>query len=154
MEREKTIEVLNALVTINNDRIEGYETARKETEELDLKALFSEFLQTSNECKAELEAEVLKMGGKPSESTKNTGKFFRVWMDVKAALTGKDRKAILSSCEFGEDHALEEYKKAMEKAEYLSADQMVMVNAQYTRIKKDHDTIREMRDALKVADKL
>ena len=36
MENEKTIEALNTLITINNDRIEGYETAAKETEEQDL----------------------------------------------------------------------------------------------------------------------
>ena len=29
MENKKTIEVLNTLITINNDRIEGYETASK-----------------------------------------------------------------------------------------------------------------------------
>mgnify|MGYP006219800087 CR=1 FL=1 len=34
MKREKSIEVLNSLITINNDRIEGYETASKETEEV------------------------------------------------------------------------------------------------------------------------
>jgi hypothetical protein len=33
--------------------------------------------------------------GTPEEGTRITGKFFRVWMDVKAALTNKDRKAIL-----------------------------------------------------------
>jgi hypothetical protein len=32
MEKEKTIEVLNSLITISNDRIEGYETASKETD--------------------------------------------------------------------------------------------------------------------------
>ena len=35
MKEEKTIEVLNTLITINNDRIEGYETAAKETDEQD-----------------------------------------------------------------------------------------------------------------------
>lgn len=33
-------------------------------------------------------------------------------MDVKAALTGKDRKAILNSCEYGEDIAKDSYEKA------------------------------------------
>lgn len=33
MENEATIEVLNTLITINNDRIEGYETAANETED-------------------------------------------------------------------------------------------------------------------------
>ena len=32
MEDKKSINVLNKLIEINNDRIEGYETASKETE--------------------------------------------------------------------------------------------------------------------------
>ena len=37
MKTEKTIDVLNSLIEINNDRIYGYETASKEVEETDLK---------------------------------------------------------------------------------------------------------------------
>ncbi len=49
--KAKAIEVLNSLITINNDRIEGYETASKETEEHDLKTLFAQFISTSRKCK-------------------------------------------------------------------------------------------------------
>lgn len=38
-EKESTA-VLNDLVVINNDRVEGYETAAKEAEETELKDLF------------------------------------------------------------------------------------------------------------------
>jgi len=147
MENEKTIEVLNTLITINNDRIEGYETATKETEEQDLKTLFAHFTATSQKCKQELEAEVKKLGGEPAEGTKTTGKFFRVWMDVKAALTGKDRKAILNSCEYGEDVAKDTYKKALENdLENLNADQQTMIRAQHTLLKADHNQVKSMRD--------
>src|SRR5436190_11797723 len=109
MEKEKSIDVLNTLLEINNDRVEGYETALKETEEQDLKTMFTEFIRKSERCRNELTREIFMLGGKPVEGTKTSGKFFRVWMDMKAALTGKDRKAILSSCEFGEDAAVETY---------------------------------------------
>ncbi len=111
MEKEKQIEVLNSLITINHDRIEGYGTASKETEEHDLKTLFSDFASTSEKSNKALVSEVTKLGGKPAEGTLASGKFFRVWMDVKAALTGKDRKAILNSCEYGEDIAKARMKK-------------------------------------------
>ena len=62
MENEKTIAVLNSLITINNDRIEGYETAAKETEEQDLKTLFAQFSSTSEKCRKELTDEVSKLG--------------------------------------------------------------------------------------------
>lgn len=149
MEREKTIEVLNSLITINNDRIEGYETAMEETEEHDLKSLFARFISTSRKCKQELVKEVTTMGGKPAEGTKTSGKFFRAWMDVKAALTGKDRKAILNSCEYGEDEALDTYEDVLEDdLEHLSAQQQTMVMAQKSLIKADHDHVKALRDAL------
>ncbi len=149
MEKDKSIEVLNTLITINNDRIEGYETASKETEEQDLKSLFAEFILTSQKCKRELVSEVNKLGGQPSEGTKTSGKFFRVWMDVKAALTGKDRKLILDSCEYGEDVAVNTYNKVLrDHLSDITADQQKLLNAQQALIKVDHNKVKSMRDNL------
>jgi len=147
MENEKTIAVLNTLITINNDRIEGYETASKETEEQDLKTMFAQFSSTSKKCKQELWNEVSKLGGTAAEGTLIIGKFFRVWMDVKAALTGKDRKAILNSCEYGEDQAKDTYEKALENdLENLNVEQQTMIKAQHTLLKADHDKVQSMRN--------
>src|SRR6187549_2499686 len=98
MEDKKAIDVLNKLIEINNDRIEGYQTASKETKEADLQSLFADRIATSEQCKDELEEEVRSLDGEPTDGTKVSGKFFRVWMDMKAALTGKNRKLILESC--------------------------------------------------------
>jgi uncharacterized protein (TIGR02284 family) len=149
MNNKKAIEVLNTLIEINNDRIEGYETASKETNEMDLRHLFSSLMETSKQCRAELIEEVERLGGEPMEGTKVSGKFFRVWMDVKAALTGKDRKAILNSCEYGEDKAVETYKKVLEDNE-LNADQKMMVTAQHELILANHDEVKSLRDSLMV----
>jgi uncharacterized protein (TIGR02284 family) len=149
METEKTIDALNELITINNDRIEGYQTAYEETEEQDLKTLFTGFIRNSQKCKTELEDAVNRLGGQVTEGTKTTGKFFRMWMDVKAALTGKDRKAILDSCEFGEDAAVDTYQHVLEDhAEQLTPEQQNLVRSQYSLIKADHDKIKSMRDSL------
>ena len=147
MENEKTIEVLNTLITINNDRIEGYETAAKETEEQDLKTLFAQFSSTSQKCKSELITEVSNLGGTAAEGTLISGKFFRVWMDVKAALTGKDRKAILNSCEFGEDAAKDIYEKALDNdLENLNAYQQTMIKKQLTLLVADCGKVKVMRN--------
>lgn len=149
METQKTIDALNELVTINNDRIEGYKTAYDETEEQDLKTLFLDFIRTSQKCKTELEDNVNRLGGKVAEGTMTTGKFFRVWMDVKAALSGKDRKVILDSCEFGEDAAVKAYKHVLtDHVENLTVEQQSLVRSQYEIIKADHDKVKSMRDAL------
>ena len=149
MNKEKSIEALNMLIEINNDRIKGYETALNETEEADLKNIFSMFLQTSQKCKVELVTEVNKLGGSPIEGTKTSGKFFRVWMDVKAALTGKNRKEILSSCEYGEDAAIDTYNKVLKNdIENITSEQQAIINAQRKLLKADHDKVKSMRDML------
>lgn len=147
---EKTVDALNKLLEINNDRLEGYETASKETDEHDLKTLFAQLARTSHRCRQELVSEITSLGGEPVEGTKVSGKFFRAWMDVKAALTGKDRKAILSSCEFGEDKAVDTYEKVLEDdVKYLNTNQEALVRAQYALIQADHNKVRSLRDSLK-----
>lgn len=147
MDNNKTIEALNTLITINNDRIEGYETAMNETKQNDLKELFLKLSGTSQHCKRELTDEVIRLGGTPAEGTLISGKFFRVWMDVKAALTGDDRKYILDSCEYGEDAAKDTYEKIIEdEMDNLSQEQQTMILTQNARLQTDHDTVKYMRD--------
>jgi uncharacterized protein (TIGR02284 family) len=149
MNKEKSIEVLNSLIEINNDRIAGYETASKETEESDLKKIFPELKRTSERCNSELIGEVANLGGTPTTETRTSGKMYRVWMDVKSAITGKDRKALLNSCEFGEDIAVDTYRKVLrDNAQDITAHQQTLLNAQFSQIKADHDHIRRLRDAL------
>ena len=147
MENDKSINVLNSLITINNDRIQGYETAIDETEDQDLKTMFNQFIQTSRNCKNELVSTVTKLGGKPDDGTRMDGEIYRAWMDFKALVTGKDRKAILNSCEYGEDVALNTYEKAL-KDKDLDPQHRTIVSAQHDKIKADHDKVRSMRDAM------
>lgn len=147
MDKEKNIAVLNQLIEINNDRVEGYETAGKEAKTDELKQLFNELRSHSRDNVEALSREVSLNGGIPTESTKVTGKFFRTWMDLKAALTNNDKHEILSSCEFGEDAAQKTYKDVLEnKTEHLSAQQLEMIRKQEEVLKADHDRIRALRD--------
>jgi uncharacterized protein (TIGR02284 family) len=148
MDTEKSIDILNSLIQINNDRIEGYETASKEADETDLKTLFSHFTETSLKCNAELVAEVKRLGGKPTEGTTTSGKFFRVWMDIKSAITGSDRKAIVNSCEYGEDIAVQTYNEALSHSENLTSEQLMMIKEQHSAIKANHDKIKNLRDLM------
>ncbi|ASS48219.1 MAG: hypothetical protein A3D31_18885 [Candidatus Fluviicola riflensis] len=140
------IDSLNNLIQINNDRIQGYLTAAKETEEADLKELFSEMMQTSQECRRELVQEVTKLGGTPIEGTTVSGKIYRAWMDVKAALTSKDRKAILNSCEFGEDVAKKTYETELDAYALNGSQYESLVRNQHSKIKAGHDKIKALRD--------
>lgn len=148
MNTEKSIDILNSLVQINNDRIEGYETASKEADETDLKTLFSHFTETSLKCKAELVAEVKRLGGKPTEGTTTSGKLYRVWMDIKSAMTGSDRKAIINSCEYGEKVAVETYEDALSHSEDLTSEQLMMIKEQYAAIKANYEKIKNLSNLM------
>jgi uncharacterized protein (TIGR02284 family) len=150
MDKNETIDGLNSLIEINNDRIEGYEKASKETEENDLRSLFASFINTSQKCRLELIEEVRFLGGTPAQGTKISGKFFRAWMDVKAAITGHDRKTILDSCEYIEDVAVDTYDKVIDDFGDISQGAISPLNAmlmkQRNLIKADHDRVKSLLD--------
>ena len=92
---EATIEVLNDLILINNDRIDGYSKAITEVRGKDqiLDDLFEQMSMQSRHFKAALTEEVSVLGGEPvTDGTTNSGKVYRVWMDIKAAFS-IDRKS-------------------------------------------------------------
>jgi uncharacterized protein (TIGR02284 family) len=148
MERnENTVEVLNDLVEINNDRIAGYERAMNETDDSDLKSTFSQMADQSRRNKQELSQRVSQLGGEPETGTRTTGKIYRAWMDVKAMFTGNSRKAVLENCEFGEDAALRAYESAMNDDGALTPDLRQVVSTQQQSLRTSHDTIKRMRDS-------
>ena len=148
---EKLVEVLNDLIEINNDRITGYEKAADETKEVDvdLQAIFNKMADESRKYKSELVNEVSRLGGEPSKGTTNSGKIYRIWMDVKATFTGKDRQAILELCEFGEDAAQKAYKLALESDADIDVDTRQLITSQKSSLKTSHDLIKKYRDAHK-----
>ena len=146
---EKTATAINDLIIINNDRYEGYKTAAAETKEADLKSLFTDF---SNQSKGfALELRKFVPAGEEAakrDETKNTGKLFRVWMDLKATLSGNDRKAILSSCHFGEDKAKDTYDDVLKHTEDIPSDALTVITKQREALQKGHDTVKSLRDSI------
>jgi len=145
---DRNAAVLNDLIEINNDRVEGYQKAAKETakDDGDLRSLFNNMADESRGYAEELRKYVRDEGSAPAEGTTNRGKVYRAWMDIKAAISGKDRKAILSSCEFGEDAAQRAYKTALEE-DQLSGEVRSVITDQKTKLRASHDKIRNMRDS-------
>ncbi|MEI9946971.1 MAG: PA2169 family four-helix-bundle protein [Chitinophagaceae bacterium] len=145
---EKAAEVLNDLIQINNDRIRGYEKAADETsaKDADLRSLFTDMASESNQYVSELTTHVNRKGEEAAEGTTLKGKIYRTWMDVKATFTGKDRKAILAACEYGEDAAQKAYDEALKEND-LPAEIRELITTQKSSLRKSHDKIKRMRDA-------
>jgi len=140
--------VLNDLIQINNDRIEGYKKAVDELndQDVDLRALFQDMIQESRDCRAELAQEVARVGEVIETGTTNSGKIYRAWMDVRASFSGNTRKAVLANCEAGEDAAQRAYEMA-EKTDDLPSDTRFLITQQKLKLKLSHDKIKALRDA-------
>ena len=148
---EELVEVLNDLILINNDRIEGYERAAEESKDIDitLKAVFNKMADESRKYVSELTQHINSLGGQTESGTTAMGKIYRAWMDVKAAVTGQDRHAILASCEYGEDQAQRAYEKALASDADLDVETRQLITSQKESLKASHDNIKTMRDASK-----
>jgi len=143
-------EVINDLILINNDRIEGYKKASDETDssDSDLRTLYSELSEHSRSNVSELTTVVNSLGEQPATGTMISGKLYRTWMDVKSAFSSDGRKTSLENSEFGEDAAQKAYETAL-KSEDLTADLRSLITRQKATLREDHDTVKRLRDAAK-----
>ena len=146
--RENLLRELNDLVKINYDRIAGYEKAISECKEddVDLKGLFRNMANESEQYVLQLSNLVSRLGGQPSDDTTTPGKIYRTWMDLKAVLTGSNRKALLSSCEYGEDAAQKAYNAALFSDSLIDDESRQLITEQQASLKKSHDVIKNYRD--------
>jgi uncharacterized protein (TIGR02284 family) len=148
-------EILNDLIRINNDRIEGYSKAAAQAKDQDLQSLFSQYAQQSRQFSNELRGLINDIGNsedrkdKVVDETTASGKIYRAWMDVKATFTGANRKSVLASCEFGEDAAQKAYETALED-EDLSLNIRPVIEEQKEILRQAHDQVKMMRDTATV----
>lgn len=152
-QNENLVEVLNDLIRINNDRTTGYTKAADDARDIDvdLQAMFYLMAQESRQYATELTAEVARLGGDPATGTTASGKIYRAWMDVKATFTGKDRHALLASCEYGEDAAQQAYEDALVSDSFLPTNIRQLIVNQQTALKSSHDMVKKYRDKHQMA---
>jgi uncharacterized protein (TIGR02284 family) len=142
-----TASVLEDLIKINNDRIEGYEKALKDIkpEDSDLRMIFLNAIDQSRAIRVRLGTELQTLGSAIPLGTSGSGAIHRAWLEVKATFTGHDRHAILASCEFGEDAAQKAYETAL-SSEHLPEYLADVVFEEKAQLKVVHDEIKALRD--------
>lgn len=142
------IEVLNDLIRINHDRTEGYHKAVEELKptDIDLRTMFTNMANNSVQYANALAAEVRNLGGTPAADSTQSGKLYRVWMDIRSGISARDRKSVLALCEFGEDAALKAYNLALESEAEIPADVRQVIMDQKKSLQTSHDVVKRYRD--------
>jgi len=152
---EKTLDVINDLIKINNDRVEGFEKAGKDLEGNDsgLIAIFNKLAGESQQNVAELTGIVQQYGGEAAEGTSTSGDLHRAWIDIKSTFTGSDTEAILNECERGEDAIKSAYRSVLYSENELDPEITALLQKQQVGIIEGHDLIKSLRDQVKAAAK-
>jgi uncharacterized protein (TIGR02284 family) len=145
------VEVLNDLIHINYDRIEGYRKAAEEskTYDIELHPLFQRMADESRKNVSALTEKVKILGCEAESGSTALGTIYRGWMEVKATFSGLDRAAILSSCEYGEDQAQKAYDNALASDAEIDAETRQLITSQKATLKSSHDEIKKLRDVSK-----
>ncbi len=146
---QHAVEVLNDLVNINNDRINGYEHATKEIGDghEDLKAIFTRLIGESHQNKLALGTEIQTYRKDIEDTNSGSGSLHRTWLDVKAFFTGHSERSVLEECEFGEDAIKKAYRTAIED-EHLPAYIKDILAEQEQKLLAAHDEIKALRDSV------
>lgn len=149
MENIKIIEGIKTLIQVNNDRIQGYESAMKESNEADLKSNFFRFIQSSRRSKSQLVQVLIKSGGSPVQENKLTGRFNGMLLNLKAAIRRKDRLSIFSCWENVEDLVAEMYERILKnECGGLSADHAGIIGLQRSVLEADRHKVKSFREIL------
>ncbi|MFL9832633.1 PA2169 family four-helix-bundle protein [Chryseobacterium terrae] len=132
MENSKTIDVLNDLLHITNDRIKGFERVEGKVWESysDLKGEYDKMISQSKIMKNEIINLITERGGNADENTTSlAGNLHRTWIDIKNSLpvTNNDQET-LENVIFGEKHAIEAYDNALKSGDLCSESSEVIAN--------------------------
>lgn len=144
-DRDDIVATLNGLVETCKDGAQGFHTAADGVEEPGLRRLFTSYAEQRAQFAAELEGLVQGLGGDPADHGHVAGALHRGWINLKAAITGKDDGAIISECERGEDFAKDRFRKALDAD--LPAAVRTAVERQYVQVQQAHDHIRSLEQS-------
>jgi len=145
---EKSVDVINDLIKINNDRSAGFEKAAQDLKNGngELIAVFNRLAGESREYANELTGIARQYYGDVAEGTSTSGDLHRAWISIKSTFTGNDAAAILDECERGEDAAKSAYKDALDESNELTFEVAGVLQRQQEGIIAGHDLIKNLRD--------
>ena len=123
------VSTLNGLIETSKDGANGFREAAGAVTRPDAKALFTSRVPAIEGAVAELQVEVRRLGGDPETTGSLAAAVHRGWIDLKAAVTGKDEAAVITECERGEELAVTRYEDALKGD--LPAEVRAVVERQY-----------------------
>ena len=134
----------NLIHTLENGK-EGFAKAAEKLGDSDrpeVATKFREFSQQRATMSDELKQITVAYGDDAEQRSTVPGTLHRGWIAVKDAFTGDDADAVISAAETGEDHALEQYREALDAD--ISPEFRPVVARQMASVEAAHDYVRSL----------
>ncbi|HVT90196.1 MAG TPA: PA2169 family four-helix-bundle protein [Tepidisphaeraceae bacterium] len=140
-------DTLNHLLEICRDGEEGFQTAANAIEDPSLKAELMQYSMQRRDFETDLVGALGTFGETARERGSVSGAVHRGWINIKAAIAGKNSHAVLAECERGEDSAVEAYRDAINSG--LPTEVAPLVESQFEQVQRVHDRVKFLRDSFK-----
>lgn len=149
-ETSHDIRTLNSLIASVIDSVNGYTEAAKDSDSSRFGTLFADHATERRQVAERLRTEVARLGGNPEDDGTALAGAHRVFINLKAAITNRDDKAIVSEVERGEDHLKGKFEDALRDNE-LSPPVRVAIEDAFASVRQGHDEISELKHGLQAA---
>jgi uncharacterized protein (TIGR02284 family) len=149
-DRQDEISTLNTLTATLIDSINGYEDAAANSEAGRFQQMFRERASERQRVVQDLRAEIRRLGGEPEEGGSFMGKTHQRWLDLKAAITGRDEKSIINEVERGEDYLKEKFEAALNSGT-LSGESRAVVERCYQSVRAGHDQMSALKHGMQAS---
>ena len=146
-EHSETITTLNTLIATTIDSVNGYEDSAQNIDNERFREIFRERASERQEVVQKLREEVRRLGGNPEDDGSFMGKAHQRFEDLKAAITGRDEKAIINEVERGEDYLKEKWQAALQSGE-LKGESHDLVEQCYQSVKSGHDQMSRLKHGM------
>ena len=146
-ERDTETTTLNTLIATLIDSINGYEDAASNAEGSQFQQMFRERASERQQVVEELRVEVRRLGGNPEDDGSFLGKTHQRFLDLKAAVTGRDNKAVINEVERGEDYLKEKFETAL-NSDTLSGEGRMIVERAFQSVRQGHDKMSALKHGM------
>jgi uncharacterized protein (TIGR02284 family) len=143
--------VLNTLIATTLDSMKGYRESAEDSTDSTHQQFFREMSEERSRVASDLQQQVRSLGGDPELESSTAGAAHRGWVNLKAAITGRDEQAIVNEVERGEDYIKEKFEAAL-KDDELSPAARGAIEKAFESIRKGHDRASQMKHAMEHAD--
>ncbi|GAA4012185.1 PA2169 family four-helix-bundle protein [Sphingomonas swuensis] len=141
-----SVGTLETLTTTLIDSVNGYRDAAQNAEGSKFQEIFRRNADERSRVAEELRSEISRLGGNAPDDGSFLGSTHQRFLDLKAAVTGRDDKAIINEVERGEDYLKEKFEAAL--GADIAPETRTVIERAYQSVRAGHDQMSALKHGM------